>query len=79
MRKQELVHLHGVLIEVTQSLIDRGALPSEIRSEYEALDTNAYAIHAPKAEHRKAVLLLAATVAAEVEQSTDGQSALSAS
>ena len=79
MRKQELAHLHELFVEVTQSLIDRGALPSEIRSEYEALDTNAYAIHAPKAEHRKAVLLLAATVAAEIEQSTEEQPALSAS
>jgi hypothetical protein len=76
MRKQELVHLHGLLIEVTQSLIDRGALPPEVWSEYEALDTNAYAIHAPKGEHREAVLLLAATVAADIEQSTEGQPAL---
>lgn len=61
MRKQELVHLHGLLVVVTQSLVDQGAVSAGIWNEYEALDINAYSIHARKGEHEEAVLLLATT------------------
>lgn len=70
MRKQELVHLHGLLVEITRSLVDQGTISDEIWAEYEALDINAHSIHAPKDDHEEAVLLLATTLAATVERPT---------
>lgn len=78
MRKQELVHLHGLLVEITQSLVDEGTISAEIKNEYEALDINAYAIHESKSDHEEAVLFLAATLSATLEELTEEQSAISA-
>jgi hypothetical protein len=77
MRKQELVHIHGLLVEITRSLVDQGTVSPEIWKEYEALDVNAHSLHAHKSDHEEAVLLLATTLRATLEQRTDGQSAIS--
>lgn len=74
MRKQELVHLHGLLVEVTQSLVDQGVVSPVIWNEYEALETTANSIHAQKRDHRQAVLLLATALSTALEQPTDEQS-----
>lgn len=76
MRKQELVHLHGVLVEVTQSLVEQGAISAEIWTEYETLDVSANSIHAQKSEHLEAVLLLATALSVGIDQPTDEQSPL---
>jgi len=70
MRKQELVHLHGLLVEITRSLVDQGTIPDSIWTEYEALDTNAHSIHAPKSDHEEAVLCLATTLSTTLERPT---------
>lgn len=77
MRKHELVHLHGLLVEITQSLDDQDAIPAEIWTEYEALGINACSIHASKGDHEEAVLLLATTLGATLEQPTEEQSSMS--
>lgn len=77
MRKQELIHLHGLLVETTQFLVDQGAVSTEIWNEYEALDINSYSIHAGKSDHEEAVLLLATSLRATVEQLTEEQSEIS--
>jgi hypothetical protein len=68
MRKQELVHLHGVLVEVTQTLVEEGAVSAEIWSEYETLGITPNSIHAQKSDHEEAVRLLATRLGAAVEQ-----------
>ncbi|WP_311172391.1 UPF0058 family protein [Halobellus ordinarius] len=78
MHKQELVHLHGLLVEITQSFADHGAVSDGVWNEYEALHTNAYSIHARKGKHQEAVLLLATTLGEELEQPTEEQSVMSA-
>jgi hypothetical protein len=78
MHKQELVHLHRLLVEITQSFADGGAVPDEVWNEYEALHTNAYSVHAPKGQHEEAVLLLANTLGEELAQPTEEQSVMSA-
>lgn len=77
MRKQELVHLHGVLVEVTRSLVEQGAVSAEICNEYERLDVNANSIHAQKGDHREAVLLLATALGATLERPAEELSATS--
>lgn len=77
MRKQELVHLHGLLVELTQSLVDQGVVSAEVWRAYDALDIDAHSIHAQKGSHEEAVLLLAATLGTALEQPTGGRSAAS--
>jgi hypothetical protein len=77
MRKQELVHIHGLLVELTRSLVDQGAVPAEIWSEYEALGMTAYAVHAQKGDHEEAVLLLATALRETLERLSEGGSAVS--
>lgn len=77
MRKQALIHLHGLLVEVTQSLIESDTVSDRIWDEYEALNTSAYAFQAPKEEHKKAVLFLVATLGAELDQPIEEKSTMS--
>lgn len=70
MRKQGLVHLHGLLVEITRSLVDQGTISDEIWAEYEALGINAHSIHASKNDHEEAVLFLATTLTATLERPT---------
>ncbi|WP_251330920.1 UPF0058 family protein [Haloplanus pelagicus] len=77
MRKQELVHIHGLLVEITQSLVDQGTVSAEVWNEYKALDISAYSIHAQKSDHEEAVLLLATTLRAALDPLTEGRSAIS--
>lgn len=77
MRKQELVHLHGLLVEVTESLVDKGAVSAKIWNEYEGLETGSYSINAQKSDHQEAVSLLASTISATIEQPTEEQSSIS--
>jgi hypothetical protein len=78
MRKQELIHLHGLFVEITQSLVEQGAVSTEIWNEYETLDINPYSIHAGKSDHEEAVRLLATTLGDTVEQLPEEQSEISA-
>jgi hypothetical protein len=78
MRKQELVQLHGLLVEITQFLVDQGTVSTDIWNEYESLGITPYSIHARKSEHEEAVLVLAATLRATLEQRPEEQSAISA-
>lgn len=79
MRKQELVHLHGLLAETMQSLVDQGVVPAGVWDEYDALGVHANAVHAPKGDHREAVLLLTTAIRAGLAQSTPEQPGTSAS
>jgi hypothetical protein len=77
MRKQELVHLHGLLVELTQFVVDQGVVSAEVWRAYDALDIHAHSIQAQKGDHEDAVLLLAAALATTLEQPTGAQSAAS--
>lgn len=76
MRKQELVHLHGVLVEVTESLVEQGVVSAEIWMEYARLGIHPNSIHAQKSDHAEAVRLLASTLGAAVQQPTAEESPL---
>ena len=78
MRKQELVHLHGLLIEITRSLVEQGTVSAEIWNEYEALEIKAHSMQARKSAHKEAVLFLASTLRTTLTQVTEEQAAISA-
>jgi len=57
MRKQEYIHLHALLAEVSTDLSERGE--DLDLDEYESLGVRPSGIHKSKSEHKTAVLALA--------------------
>jgi Predicted metal-binding protein len=57
MKKQELIHLHGLLSEV-QSQYDRWSMELDLE-EYEELGVKPTSIHKSKTDHKAAVFALA--------------------
>lgn len=57
MRKQELIHLHGLLMEVARYYKQGDSFSIDL-SEYESLETDPSSIHRNKAEHQAAVFAL---------------------
>lgn len=53
MRKQELIHLHGLLLEV-----QKYCTPEADLSKYESLELGASSIYRHKNEHREAIFAL---------------------
>jgi hypothetical protein len=70
MRKQELIHVHGLLGEVRDQCETETADPIETPS-YDELDTRPTSIHRSKADHREAVLALADDISTAVEAASD--------
>lgn len=69
MKKQELIHLHGLLSEVRSECTDRGDLDL---NEYESFGVQPTSIHRSKTDHKTAVFKLAdgLTTSFEAEQVT---------
>jgi hypothetical protein len=65
MRKQEPIHLHGLLVVVSQHC-ERAGYDID-HSQYESLTADASAIHHRKDEHREAVFALAEAIATELK------------
>jgi hypothetical protein len=57
MRKQELIHVHGLLAEVADYCERTDAIAVET-AEYDALDTRPTSIHCSKTDHKEAVAAL---------------------
>ncbi|PSQ19513.1 metal-binding protein [Halobacteriales archaeon QS_8_65_32] len=57
MKKQELIHLHGLLAEVCNHHEQRTGAPVE-REEYETLGVRPTSIHKSKTDHKAAVFAL---------------------
>lgn len=62
MRKQDHIHTHALLAEVTRYLIENETMSGEMLSEYDALETCPSSIHKPKQDHREAVIVLSRTI-----------------
>jgi hypothetical protein len=63
MKKNELVHLHALLVRVTEDYLSRGLATREDFAEYDRLSVTPMALRAPRAEHERAVRILARTLA----------------
>lgn len=57
MKKQELIHLHGLLAEVSAFCDTRGTIGGELEA-YHALDVRPTSIHRSKTDHKIAVFEL---------------------
>ncbi|MFB6129495.1 MAG: UPF0058 family protein [Salinigranum sp.] len=63
MKKNELVHLHALLVRVAEDYVSRGiATPADF-VEYERLGVTPMALRAPRHEHERAVRTLAHVLA----------------
>ncbi len=66
MKKNELVHLHTLLGCVAAHLTERDTITEEALASYEAIGVTPMALREPRERHKKAVVTLAATLAAAV-------------
>jgi hypothetical protein len=71
MKKQELIHLHGLLAEVTNHFEERIDGPIEC-VEYEDQEVRPTSIHKSKTEHKEAVFALAKGITGSIETEVDG-------
>jgi hypothetical protein len=66
MKKQELIHLHGLLAEVsTHCQMSDGIKPD--LTDYESLGVRPTSIHQSKTDHKEAVFALAEGITADLE------------
>jgi hypothetical protein len=65
MKKQELIHLHGLLAEVSNYYEEHSG--SIDLSQYEDLSVRPTSIHKSKTEHKRAVFALASGITSDVE------------
>jgi hypothetical protein len=71
MRKDELLYVHQLLTAVRDDLERRGAVQPAALSAYDDLSVSPVAAHRQKADHERAVLALAGSLAAGL---SDGDS-----
>ena len=67
MKKQELIHLHGLLAEVCNNYEGRTGQTVE-REEYESLGVRPTSIHKSKTDHKAAVFALANGITDEMTE-----------
>lgn len=67
MKKQELIHLHGLLAEVSNNIATYHNKNLDL-SEYEGLGVRPTSIHKSKTDHKAAVATLAGELTAEIEE-----------
>jgi len=68
MKKQELIHLHGLLAELQTQSEAAGEQPSE---EYRELGVQPTSIHRSKTDHKAAVFALIHGITDEMESETE--------
>ena len=66
MKKQELIHLHGLLAEVSTHCQMAGDIKPDL-TEYEELGVRPTSIHQSKTDHKEAVFALAGGITADLE------------
>jgi len=67
-KKNELLHVHGLLAELAGEFIEEGRLAPEDLEDYESMGVTATSLRAPKEDHEAAVLELAARIAEAAEE-----------
>ena len=66
MKKQELIHLHGLLAEVSTHCQMAGDITPDL-ADYESLGVRPTSIHQSKTDHKEAVFALADGITADLE------------
>ncbi|MFB6078657.1 MAG: UPF0058 family protein [Halarchaeum sp.] len=70
MKKQELIHLHGLLAEVGNYYAEREGDVSLALDEYEELGIRPTSIHKSKTDHKAAVFALADGITSTMDSET---------
>ena len=71
MKKTELVHLHALLVLLSERVVDQGVVDRAYFEPYAELDVTPVSFRARRDHHEEAVLLLAALLAAAVSDEYD--------
>ena len=71
MKKTELVHLHALLVLLSERVVDRGLVDRSHFEPYRDLGVTPVSFRARRDRHEEAVLLLAALLAAAVSDEYD--------
>ena len=72
MKKQELIHLHGLLSEVHSQMESWEGDELDI-SEYEAMGVRPTSIHRSKTDHKAAVFEIAAGITTAMQEAETGR------
>ena len=66
MKKQELIHLHGLLAEVSNHYEQNAGTPNF--EEYESLGVRPTSIHKSKTDHKAAVFAIATGITSDISE-----------
>ncbi|WP_158056352.1 UPF0058 family protein [Halorussus halophilus] len=72
MKKQELIHLHGLLAEVGSYYEDENGMNVDL-SEYDSLGVRPTSIHKSKTDHKAAVFAMAKSITSEMTEVESGE------
>jgi hypothetical protein len=67
MKKQELIHLHGLLAEVGNYFEEENSTEVDL-SEYDSLGVRPTSIHKSKTDHKAAVFAMAKAITSEMTE-----------
>jgi hypothetical protein len=67
MKKQELIHLHGLLAEVGNYFEEENSTEVDL-SEYDSLGVRPTSIHKSKTDHKAAVFAMANAITSEMSE-----------
>jgi hypothetical protein len=70
MKKQELIHLHGLLAEVSNHY-ERNADGTPNLEEYETMGVRPTSIHKSKTDHKEAVFALATGITGDIGETAE--------
>ncbi|MDY6779250.1 MAG: UPF0058 family protein [Halobacteria archaeon] len=63
MHKDELIHLHSLLVEIKKYFENQEDVEEDLFEDYEELGTSPVHIHKSKSEHKHAIFVLGETLA----------------
>lgn len=72
MRKEQAIHIHALLIEVTRQLDEHEGVTVEIQSAYDALDVRPSSVHKPKQKHYDAISILGNSIERSLHEAHTG-------
>lgn len=78
MKKNELIHVHALLVQVVEDLLDRGVVDPSHFDPYRELEVSPVDFRVRRDRHEEAVLLLASLVVEAIDQETDERETISA-
>ncbi|MFP4632049.1 MAG: UPF0058 family protein [Halobacteriota archaeon] len=68
MHKDELIHLHSLLVEIKKYFEGQEDTEDVAFDDYEALDTSPVHIHKSKSEHKHAIFVLGESLASQMAE-----------